>query len=79
MIVMFNSLVPSTKTIFKIIALKHGYDIVTSDKVISIAEKGGDTAEALLDLCISEFQQEIRENLGLGEKNSPKQEANKTQ
>jgi hypothetical protein len=64
-IVMLNSLVPNTKTIFKVIALKNGYDIVTSDKVISLAEKGGDTAEALLDLCISEFQEEIRENLGI--------------
>lgn len=79
MITMFNSLVPNTKTIFKIIALKHGYEIVTSDKVISIAEKGGDTAEALLDLCISEFQQEIRENLGLGKKNDQNLEANKSQ
>jgi hypothetical protein len=49
------SLLPTTKEIFKIVAVKYGYDIATSQRAEKLARSGVQTVEKSLDLLNSKL------------------------
>lgn len=60
-LIMFASMTPSTRGVFKVIGLKAGHSVITSEKFSTLLVKSGDAGEAFLDRLVSEFKEDAKE------------------